>query len=83
MKALKPNTKVNAVVFYKKNSQELVMSSDMNMTFDEYNKKSLGKTQSMYNLDYRLDKTIQSQGHTFKWYVCDNDDVCAQFVELS
>jgi hypothetical protein len=83
MKTLKPNTKVNAVVFYKKNSQEIVMSSDMNMTFDEYNKKSLGKTQSMYNLDYRLDKTIQSNGYTFKWYVSENEDVLAQFVELS
>ena len=83
MKALKPNTKVNSVVFYKKNSTELIMSTDMNMTFDEYNKKSLGKTQSMYELDYKLNKTFQHQGRTFKLYVCDNDDVCAQFVELS
>ena len=83
MKALKPNTKVNAVVFYKKNSKEVIMSSDMNMTFDEYNQRAFGKTQSMYNLDYKLSKTIQYQGHTFKCYVCDNDDVCAQFVELS
>ena len=59
------------------------MSADMNMTFDEYNKKALGKTQSMYDLDYKLNKTFQHQGYTFKWYVCDNDDVCAQFVELS
>jgi hypothetical protein len=83
MKALKPNTKVNSVVFYKKNSKDIILSSDMNMTFDEYNRRSAGKTQSMYNLDYTLKKTIQSNGHTFKWYVSESEDVLAQFVELS
>jgi hypothetical protein len=83
MKALKPNTKVNAVVYHEKKSKEVIMSSDMNMTFDEYNKRAFGKTQSMYNLEYKLDKTVHHQGHTFKCYVCDNDDVLAQFVELS
>ncbi len=83
MKKLKPNTKVNSVVFHKKDSTDIIMSCDMNMTFDEYNRRSAGKTQSMYNLDYTLMKTIQSNGYTFKWYVSENEDVLAQFVELS
>ena len=83
MKILTPNTKVNSVIFYKKNSTDIIMSSDMNMTFDEYNRMSVGRTQSMYNLDYTLKKSFQSDGYTFKWYVFENEDVLAQFVELS
>ena len=80
---LKPSTKINSVLFYEKNTNEIIGSSDLNMTFGEYNQRSLGKTQSMYGLNYKLEKTVRSQGYTFKLYICDNDKFVAQFIELS
>jgi hypothetical protein len=80
---LKPNTKVNAVIFLKKETGNVIMESDMNMKFDDYNSKLSGLTQSMYNLHYTLKKSIKSGEYTFNWYVCDNNDYLAQFVEIS
>jgi hypothetical protein len=80
---LKPSTKINSVLFYKKDTNEVIGSSDLNMTFGEYNQRSLGKTESMLGLDYKLEKTVRSQGYTFKLYVCENENLITQFIELT
>lgn len=80
---LKPTTRVNSVLLHKKNSNELIGSCDLNMTFAEYNNRASGKTQCMYGLNYKLHKVHRSQGYTFKLYVCETESIIAQFIELS
>ena len=82
MKTLKPSTVVNAVILRVKDSDEVIMSCDLKMPFSDYNRLANGKTQSMYDFEYTLQNSIQSQGYTFNWYVYKDDKVLAQFIEL-
>ncbi len=78
---LTKNTKVNAVVLYTQ-TNPVILSADMNMTFDEFNMTSKGMTTSMYDYNYTLTKVVPQNGYDLKLYVYQDDKVTAQFVEI-
>ncbi|MCZ2337743.1 MAG: hypothetical protein LC127_05970 [Chitinophagales bacterium] len=86
---LTPNTRINAIVNHITGNDNLIMSSDLNMTFAEYLKlshKNIGhesnRLKDMLQVDYTLQKTLQSQGYTFEWYVYQDNGKTYQFVAL-
>ena len=89
---LTANTRVNSVLFIRKNSpaevtmdtytDNIIFANDMNMTFDEFNFRALGKTEPMYDLVYTLKGTIEKGKNIFKLYFCETDNYLAQIVKI-
>lgn len=86
---LTPQTRINAIVNHIEGNNNLIMSSDLNMTFAQYlnlSHKNIShesnRLKDMLKVDYTLQKTLQSQGYTFEWYVYQDNGKTYQFVAL-
>jgi hypothetical protein len=86
---LTKSTKINAVINYTTNSDALIQSSDLNMTFSEY----ISMTQSKYpeavdrlldmmNVEYTKTKQYKTPQHTFNLYTYQTPKAVFSFIEL-
>lgn len=83
---LKKSTKINAVMFYDNKTNNVIGSTDMNITFDDYNNKCINNgvnLKKMYNFNYTLNKTIKSDKYIFKLYSYSDNRYNCSYIELN
>jgi hypothetical protein len=83
---LKKSTKINAVMFYDNKTNNVIGSTDMNITFDDYNKKCKKNgvnLKTMYNFNFTLNKTVMSNEYIFKLYSYSDNRYNCSYIELN